>query len=117
MSILGLTIDYGPYGWLENFDLNWTPNTTDASERRYRYGNQPSIAFWNLAQLASAIFPLLREQDLPALQSALNVYKETFEQEWQAMMASKLGFKTFAPNTDHALCSDLFDILQSVEQI
>lgn len=115
MSILGLTIDYGPYGWLDNFDLNWTPNTTDASERRYRYGNQPSIAFWNLAQLANAIFPLLREQDLPALQAALNVYKETFEHEWQAMMASKLGFKTFAANTDHALCSDLFEILQSVE--
>jgi len=48
MSILGLTIDYGPYGWLENYDPNWTPNTTDAAERRYRFGNQPQIAFWNL---------------------------------------------------------------------
>ena len=47
MSILGLTIDYGPYGWLDNYDPNWTPNTTDASGRRYRYGNQPQIAFWN----------------------------------------------------------------------
>ena len=43
MSILGLTIDYGPYGWLEGFDFNWTPNTTDAHGRRYCYGNQPKL--------------------------------------------------------------------------
>ena len=48
MSILGLTIDYGPYGWLESFDLDWTPNITDASGRRYRFGNQPQVAQWNL---------------------------------------------------------------------
>jgi hypothetical protein len=40
MSILGLTIDYGPYGWLEDFDTGWTPNTTDASGRRYRFGQR-----------------------------------------------------------------------------
>ena len=115
MSILGLTIDYGPYGWLENFDLNWTPNTTDASDRRYRYGNQPSIAFWNLGQLANAIYPLLETQHLAALQAALNVYKETFEQGWQAMMAGKLGLKAFDPATDHELCTELFILLQAVE--
>ena len=48
MSILGLTMDYGPYGWLEGFDLHWTPNTTDAQGRRYCFGNQPQIAQWNL---------------------------------------------------------------------
>ena len=52
MSILGLTIDYGPYGWLEGYDLLWTPNTTDAHGRRYCYGRQPQIALWNLARLA-----------------------------------------------------------------
>ena len=41
MSILGLTIDYGPYGWIDDFDPGWTPNTTDAEQRRYRFGNQP----------------------------------------------------------------------------
>ena len=55
MSILGLTIDYGPYGWLEDYDLNWTPNTTDAEGRRYCFGQQPQIAMWNLMQLANAI--------------------------------------------------------------
>ncbi|MBA2497494.1 MAG: YdiU family protein, partial [Acidimicrobiia bacterium] len=47
MSILGLTIDYGPYGWLEGFDPGWTPNTTDAATRRYCYGAQPQVAQWN----------------------------------------------------------------------
>ena len=59
MSILGLTIDYGPYGWIEPFDLEWTPNITDASGKRYRFGNQPQVARWNLAQLARALQPLL----------------------------------------------------------
>ena len=58
MSILGLTIDYGPYGWLENYDPGWTPNTTDASGRRYRYNYQSPIAHWNLAQLGQALLPL-----------------------------------------------------------
>ena len=54
LSILGETIDYGPYGWLDNFDPEWTPNTTDAGNRRYRYSQQPAIAQWNLMQLANA---------------------------------------------------------------
>lgn len=115
MSILGLTIDYGPYGWLEDFDLNWTPNTTDAAERRYRFGNQPSIAFWNLAQLANAIYPLLENQPLAAVQAALNVYKETYQQGWQAMMAAKLGLRAFEPAGDADLCAELFELLQSIE--
>ena len=63
MSILGLTIDYGPYGWIESFDLDWTPNITDASGRRYRFGNQPQIAQWNLAQLARALLPLVDDAE------------------------------------------------------
>jgi uncharacterized protein YdiU (UPF0061 family) len=55
MSALGLTIDYGPYGFLEPFDPHWTPNTTDAGGRRYRYGAQPNIALWNVARLAEAL--------------------------------------------------------------
>ncbi|HEU4729085.1 MAG TPA: protein adenylyltransferase SelO family protein, partial [Kofleriaceae bacterium] len=63
MSILGLTIDYGPYGWLEAFDLDWTPNITDASGKRYRFGNQAAVARWNLAQLARALAPLTDDLD------------------------------------------------------
>jgi len=61
MSILGLTIDYGPYGWLEGFDFGWTPNTTDKQHKRYRFGNQPTIGLWNLYQLANALYPLIDE--------------------------------------------------------
>jgi len=64
MSILGLTIDFGPYGWLESFDLDWTPNITDASGKRYRYGNQPQVARWNLAQLARALAPLVDDPEV-----------------------------------------------------
>ncbi|MDD2658206.1 MAG: YdiU family protein [Methylococcales bacterium] len=113
MSILGLTIDYGPYGWLENYDPNWTPNTTDAGERRYRFGNQPQIAFWNLGQLANAIYPLIEQVE--PLQQALAIYTETFEQGWQAMMADKLGLNAFDPATDGELCTGLLALLQLVE--
>ncbi|MDO9214603.1 MAG: YdiU family protein [Methylococcales bacterium] len=109
MSILGLTIDYGPYGWLENYDPEWTPNTTDAEERRYRFGNQPAIAFWNLVQLANALYPLIKRVE--PLKTALTVYEQTFEQGWQAMMAAKLGLSTF----DEQLCGELLAILPLVE--
>jgi uncharacterized protein YdiU (UPF0061 family) len=89
MSILGLTIDYGPYGWLENYDPGWTPNTTDAQHKRYRYGNQPSVVLWNLTQLANAIYPLI--EDVPALEGILNEFKTTYQIEYEAMMLSKLG--------------------------
>ncbi|MGZ8095739.1 MAG: protein adenylyltransferase SelO [Methylosarcina sp.] len=113
MSILGLTIDYGPYGWLENYDPNWTPNTTDAGERRYRFGHQPPIAFWNLGQLANAIYPLIEQVE--PLQQAMNVYAETFEQGWQNMMVSKLGLTAYRQETDENLIDELLILLQMVE--
>lgn len=53
-SPLGITIDYGPFGWLDQYDPGFTPNTTDRERRRYRFENQPSILLWNLARLAEA---------------------------------------------------------------
>jgi uncharacterized protein YdiU (UPF0061 family) len=91
LSILGLTIDYGPYGWLEDFNPNWTPNTTDVQHKRYRFGNQYPIALWNLTQLANALFPLI--EDVEALKTILRNFKQEFNQEYQAMMLSKLGIK------------------------
>lgn len=55
MSILGLTIDYGPFGFLDNFDPRYTPNTTDLPGRRYCFQNQPDIGLWNIVQLANAL--------------------------------------------------------------
>ncbi len=113
MSILGLTIDYGPYGWLENYDPGWTPNTTDAEQKRYRFGHQPQIAFWNLGQLANAIYPLIKKEQ--PLQDAMDSYSITFEKGWQTMMANKLGLHKFNPSTDDDLCAELLVILQLVE--
>ena len=113
MSILGLTIDYGPYGWLEDFDPNWTPNTTDAQGRRYRFGHQPQIAYWNLVQLANAIYPLIDQVD--PLQEALDTYPQIHEKGSQTMMAQKLGLKTFDSKTDEELTTELLTILQLVE--
>jgi uncharacterized protein YdiU (UPF0061 family) len=113
MSILGLTIDYGPYGWLEDYDPNWTPNTTDAGQRRYRYGQQPQIALWNLAQLGNALYPLV--EDVDPLQNALNAYSKTFNVGWKAMMAQKLGLNAFEPTTDDELIQELQAVLQLVE--
>jgi uncharacterized protein YdiU (UPF0061 family) len=113
MSILGLTIDYGPYGWLENYDPDWTPNTTDAGERRYRFGNQPQIAFWNLSQMAKAIYPLIGKAKL--LQQVMDNSGQIFEQEWQAMMAHKLGLTQFEAGTDESLIEELLSLLPIVE--
>ena len=109
MSILGETIDYGPYGWLEDFDPDWTPNTTDAGQRRYRYGQQPAIGQWNLMQLANAILPLV--EDAQPLEEALSGYARRYETGWQAMMAQKLGLKEF----DSALNDSLLNLLNAAE--
>jgi len=89
MSILGLTIDYGPYGWLEGYDPHWTPNTTDRQTKRYRYGNQASIALWNLYQLANALHPLIEEST--ELEAGLERYKKAYVKLYPEMMAKKLG--------------------------
>ena len=89
MSILGLTIDYGPYGWLDDFDPHWTPNTTDAMGRRYRYGQQPAIAQWNLLRLADAVAPIL--DSVEPLQAGLDRFGAVFAAEYDAMLAAKLG--------------------------
>jgi uncharacterized protein YdiU (UPF0061 family) len=113
MSILGLTIDYGPYGWLEGFDFQWTPNTTDAQGRRYCFGNQPEIAHWNLTRLASALAPLI--EDHAALEYGLSVFGETFQNAWRRMLADKLGLVSLGQDGDDTLVSGLFDLLQQVE--
>ncbi len=89
MSILGLTIDYGPYGWIDNFDRNWTPNTTDAEWRRYRFGQQPQIAYWNLGRLASALAPVFPDHE--PLHAGLKAYVDSYIAADRENIAAKLG--------------------------
>jgi uncharacterized protein YdiU (UPF0061 family) len=104
MSVLGLTIDYGPYGWLEEFDPMWTPNTTDASGRRYRYGQQPQIAIWNLSRFASALLPLVGRA--APLQEVLEDHAKALQARLPRMLHEKLGLAG-SDASSQALVDDL----------
>ena len=112
MSILGLTIDYGPYGWVDDFDFDWTPNTTDAQGRRYRFGQQPQIAYWNLGQLANALVPAFASVDL--LQAGLQRFVDTFTAADRANIAAKLGLAECLEE-DEDLMQALYALLQEAE--
>ena len=112
LSILGLTIDYGPYGWLEGYDKGWTPNTTDKQGKRYRYGYQPQIALWNLLQLANALFPLVEDAD--AFEKVLQTYSTDYKEKYLGMMKAKIGlFEEDA--RDQLLINHLEEMLEFTE--
>lgn len=113
MSMLGLTIDYGPYGWVDDYDPDWTPNTTDAHGRRYRFGHQPSVALWNLARLAEALFPLVNETD--PLHEAVRAYVRRFEGLYAQVSAHKLGLAGFRTEAEGAVQAELPKLLTRVE--
>jgi serine/tyrosine/threonine adenylyltransferase len=112
MSILGLTIDYGPYGWIDNFDPDWTPNTTDAQGRRYRFGQQAQIAYWNLTRLASALAPALASVD--PLHAGLQRYVDVFTAAERDNIAAKLGLAECL-DEDVELMGALHGLLVSAE--
>ena len=107
MSVLGLTIDYGPYSFLDNYDPEFTPNTTDLPGRRYAFGNQSSVAYWNLGCLANALVPLFETTD--PLVEAVESYENIFWQKYYVMMGNKLGL-------DSVKDSD-FDFINRIEQM
>lgn len=90
MSILGLTIDYGPYSMMDEYDLNFTPNTTDLPGRRYAFGKQGQIAQWNLWQLANALHPLIKDEKF--LEDTLNHFGTYFWENHDTMLCRKFGF-------------------------
>jgi uncharacterized protein YdiU (UPF0061 family) len=112
MSILGLTIDYGPYGWIDDFDFDWTPNTTDAHGRRYRFGQQAQIAYWNLRQLANALLPAFA--GVEALHAGLQRFVDVFTATDRANIAGKLGLAECL-DEDEELMQALQALLQEAE--
>lgn len=107
MSILGLTIDYGPFQFLDAFDPGHICNHSDA-QGRYAYNRQPNMAYWNLFCLGQALLPLIGEQE-QAL-AALEPYKTLFPEALYARMRAKLGLADERPE-DKALVDDTFKLL------
>ncbi len=114
MSILGLTLDYGPYGFMEAFDAGHICNHTD-QQGRYSYANQPQIGHWNCYALAQALLPLIGEVE--PTQAALDVYQTEFGSKVDELMHAKLGLSLLDEHfdTDRALLDDLFAILPGVD--
>jgi uncharacterized protein YdiU (UPF0061 family) len=117
MSILGLTIDFGPYGWLDQYDPLWTPNTTDAERKRYRFGNQPSIALWNLSRLAEALLPLFEseQEGIDQLKPILDHYGIQFRVRYLEMLSRKLGVSTLETPEGLTLVEELEKLLTQCE--
>jgi uncharacterized protein YdiU (UPF0061 family) len=108
MSVLGLTLDYGPFQFMDGFDANHICNHSD-HQGRYAYARQPQIAYWNLFCLGQALMPLINDQ-APAL-AALEQYKDAFASALDQRMRDKLGLHS-AHEGDRALTEDLLQALQ-----
>jgi uncharacterized protein YdiU (UPF0061 family) len=110
MSITGETIDYGPFGFLDAYDPKWTPNTTDAQHRRYRFEHQPKIVLWNLLQLANALF--LLHDDAKAFENVLMDFQSKFDKAYLKMRLEKLGLYS-STKTDPEFLKVLDDLMES----
>lgn len=112
MSILGLTIDYGPYGWMDNFDPGWTPNTTDAELHRYCLGKQPKVVRWNLERLAEALSPAAPSKSI--LADGLAHFDMTLQKTITTMLAAKFGFLKWK-DEDGELVENVFELMTHAE--
>jgi serine/tyrosine/threonine adenylyltransferase len=137
-SIIGLSIDFGPFAFLDNFDPNYTPNHDD-DMLRYSYRNQPTIIWWNLVRLGESLGELLgagagvdaaefmekgvRQEDADELISraegiitrAGEEYKAVFLEEYKRLMTARLGLKTHKESDFESLFSELLDSMESLE--
>lgn len=137
-SILGLSLDFGPFAFLDNFDPNYTPNHDDHM-LRYSYKNQPSIIWWNLVRLGEDLGELLGAGDqvdeavfrdsgvtsefAPELIKRAETiitrtgaeYRAIFLSEYKRLMTLRLGLKTQKPTDFDTLLSTLLDTLESLE--
>ena len=108
MSIIGLTIDYGPFGFLDEFDAHFICNHSDYAGR-YAFDQQPNVGLWNLYKLAQTLVPLVEVEEAEAV---LGEYQTTFTEKFAELMRGKLGLQTEEPN-DVELIDDLFEILHA----
>ena len=107
MSILGITFDFGPYAFLDDFDARFICNHSDDTGR-YSFENQVPIAHWNLAALAQALTPFV---EIGALRESMDLFLPLYEAQWLALMRGRLGFVQ-ADDGDQALIQDLLKLMQ-----
>jgi len=112
LSITGLTIDYGPYGWIDNFDPGWTPNTTDAQGKRYCYGRQPDVARWNMERLADALATILPNTE--GLADAISHYDNVYMEHLTQSLAGKFGLDSWQDN-DGEMVNRIFELMTRAE--
>ncbi len=110
MSILGLSFDYGPYAFLDDYQPGYICNHSDHSGR-YAFDEQPGIGLWNLNALAHALSPLIEVEDL---RTALGLYEPTLVSHYMALMGKKLGLTTQQP-TDRALIGQWLALVAATE--
>ncbi|MEI7538721.1 MAG: YdiU family protein [Comamonadaceae bacterium] len=108
MSILGLTIDYGPFQFLDAYQPGHICNHSD-TQGRYAFNRQPNVAYWNLFCLAQALLPLIQEQ--PLAMAALEPFKTVFPQELERQMRAKLGLMDSTAPDDRLLIEDILSLL------
>ncbi|MGG5838891.1 protein adenylyltransferase SelO [Huaxiibacter chinensis] len=106
MSILGLTFDYGPYGFLDDYQPGYICNHSDY-QGRYSFENQPSVGLWNLQRLAQSLSPFI---DVEALNDALDHYQEVLLQHFGKLMRRKLGMVT-QEKGDNEILNGLFALM------
>lgn len=106
MSILGQTFDYGPFGFLDDYDPNYICNHSDY-QGRYAFEQQPRVALWNLSALAHALSPLIEREDLEA---ALGRFEVRLSQKFSELMRAKLGLHTKVSD-DGRLFETMFELL------
>lgn len=107
MSILGLTLDYGPFGFLDDYQPAFICNHSD-HQGRYRFDNQPAVGLWNLQRLAQAVSPLI---EVDTLNAALEGYQAVLFREYGQRMRQKLGL--FSERTgDNDLLNDLYALME-----
>ncbi|MBB3102921.1 protein adenylyltransferase SelO [Azomonas macrocytogenes] len=107
MSILGITFDFGPYAFLDDFDVNFICNHSDDTGR-YSFDNQVPIAHWNLSALAQALTPFV---DKDNLLKTLGLFLPIYRAAWLDLMRRRLGF-TRADENDQALIQQLYKLMQ-----
>lgn len=112
MSILGLTIDYGPYSFVDNYDPRFTPNTTDLPGRRYAFGQQAPVAKWNLGCLGGALLTLLPDKN--ELVKIIDTFDDIYWQHYYAMAGKKIGLETVSKE-DFGPIDNLESLLRSVQ--